>query len=507
MERMFWLISLLILEVVLEGNLTRGLIAKPLPRKLLTLGAAALLIIVTISLLFVDWRIWGLAIPFTLYRLINLKRIYMHRLPEEQLRMVAFRAFCWLLGLQALVAGTAWLIDTNNFGNTAFDVIVCLQLLTALIILRASTHTWQHAVVAADAKPLADAELPSVSVLVPARNETDDLERCLGALVASDYPKLEIVVYDDCSANKRTPEIIRSFAHEGVRFIQGDAPDETRWLAKNYAYNRLSDTATGDVLLFCGVDAVLEPQTIRKLVCILQERGKDMLSIMPLRDAPDTQGHALLQAMRYYWEVCLPRGFFKRPPVLSTCWLIRRQALEHMGGFESVSRSVTPEAPLARRAVATDAYGFIRSDNSIGVYSGKSTMEQYATSVRVRYPQLHRRLELVAVCALLELILFIAPIVGLIFSFTFDHGFAYGLAWSVTTACLLITYAMVSVGPKLTNATYGWLLMPVAFAVDFAILHISMWKYEFSSVDWKGRNVCVPVMHLPAPLGDITPSD
>src|SRR6185369_10184139 len=109
-----------------------------------------------------------------------------------------------------------------------------------------------------------------------------------------------------------------------------------------------------------------------------------------------------------------PRRFFKRPPVISTCWLIKRDVLERMGGFESVSRSVNPEAPLARRAVVSDAYGFVRSDSAMGIYSSKRAEDQYATSVRVRYPQLHRRLELVALVALCDALLLIGPFVGLL---------------------------------------------------------------------------------------------
>jgi len=68
-----------------------------------------------------------------------------------------------------------------------------------------------------------------------------------------DYPKLEIIVLDDCSQNKHTPEIIRSFAHDGVRFIQGEHPKPT-WLAKNQAYDRLAQESSGEFILFCGVD-------------------------------------------------------------------------------------------------------------------------------------------------------------------------------------------------------------------------------------------------------------
>lgn len=495
---MYALIGLLVLETALEGLIcSQGATAAPTLRKTASVATMALLCGAMVALIVADWRVWVWGTPIVAYRLLNLLRVHRGRLPAPQLRMVSLRAFNWFVIGQTAMTVLAWLAYRYAFNDIVFNVLVAAQLLGAVILLRASLHTWQHAGAPNNRETtLSDRELPSVSVLVPARNETEDLERCLQMLVASDYPKLEVLVLDDCSGNRRTPEIIRSFAHEGVRFIQGDLPDETRWLAKNYAYERLSEEASGELLLFCGVDALLEPQSIRQLVSMLQMRDKDMLSVMPLRAFRPGSGNAVLQSMRYYWEICLPRRFFKRPPVLSTCWLIRREALKRMGGFEAVSRSVTPEAPLARQAVITDAYSFIRSDEAMGIYSDKLPEEQYNTSVRVRYPQMHRRLELVALAAYCELLVLIGPLVGLLYSPYLSRGMAYAAVWVVSLCALFITYGLVTVGARITNRWFGWLFMPVAFVLDLIILHVSFWKYEFDTVDWKGRNVCVPVMQV-----------
>jgi hypothetical protein len=494
---MYWLISLLTFETILEGLLCNGLAAGiPLLRKIISVAISVTLIGVTIALCSTAWYIWLWSIPIVAYRLINILRNYRSRLPRPQLRVVSVRAFGWLVIGQVSIITIAWLTSSYEFEMNLLAVIASAQLLCAVILLRASMHTWRHASVMTDVTALVDTKLPSLSVLVPARNETDDLQECLSALVASDYPKLEIIVLDDCSVTRRTPDIIRSFAHQGVRFINGAIPDESRWLAKNFAYERLSQEASGELLLFCGVDTRVEPQSFRRLVEILEGRQKDMVSVMPLRAAGVSRGNSLLQAVRYYWEICLPRGFFKRPPVLSTCWLIRAAALQRMGGFESVSRSVSPEAPFARRAVITDAYSFIRSDETIGIYSNKEAVEQYSTSVRVRYPQLHRRLELVALVSLFELTFLLGPLIGLLVAADLVHAMAYVAVWGVALLCLLTTYAIVTVGARLANPWYGWMLMPVAFVMDLVVLHVSLWKYEFSSVEWKGRNVCIPVMQL-----------
>ncbi len=504
---MDWLAGLLVLETTLEGLLCDGGAVERLRwRRMAILLSAAVLILVTAVLCIQVGQIWLWAVPVVGYRLINLLRLYRNRLPAAQLRTVSLRAFGWLLTAEMVVVVLAWFATQYTLGSILFDVLLTAQLLNAVLLLRVSTRTWRHAAMPTQgAAALSDKQLPAVSVLVPARNETDDLQRCLERLVASDYPKLEILVLDDCSAVRRTPEIIRSFAHAGVRFVQGNAPDETHWLPKNYAYEQLAREASGELLLFCGVDVVMEPHTIRQLVSLLQDRKKDMLSVLPLRVRTISRGSSLLQVMRYYWEVCLPRRLFKRPPVLSTCWLVRSDALQHMGSFASVSRSVSPEAIFARRAVVTDAYSFVRSDEQLGLYSNKAAADQYDTSVRVRYPQLHRRLELVGLVAFYELFLLLGPFIGLFIAVYLPHPLLYAAIWAVSLACLMVTYSMVAVGTRLTGAWYGWLLMPVAFMVDLIMLHISLWKYEFSSVYWKGRNVCIPVMRIEA-QGDAAPT-
>jgi len=494
---MHWFIGLLILETVLEGLLCAGVSTA---HRRLRRGAVALLIavltIATLGLCALDWQVWIWTLPIISYRIINLLRLQYGRLPAQQLRSVSSRAFTWLIMSEILVVGIAGLTSRYAFGDALFNALVVLQMLCAGILLRASLRTWRHAAVPAAAAIFSDKELPSVSVLVPARNETDDLTRCLEVLVASDYPKLEILILDDCSATRQVPEIVRTFAHAGVRFVQGEAPDEMRWLAKNYAYEQLVHEASGEVLVFCGVDTMVAPHTIRQLVTLLESRGKDMLSVMPLRAATAGRGSSLLQATRYYWEMSLPRRLFKRPPVLSTCWLIRRNSLERAGGFAAISRSVNPEAPLARRAVVTDGYSFVRSDETLGLYSNKLATEQYDTSVRMRYPQLHRRLELVGVAVCFELLLLLGPFIGLMFAVYLPHPLFYVAAWLFCAACLSFTYCLIAVGARLTKAWYGWLLVPVAFAVDLLMLHISLWKYEFGNVYWKGRNVCIPVMGI-----------
>jgi hypothetical protein len=104
-------------------------------------------------------------------------------------------------------------------------------------------------------------------------------------------------------------------------------------LAKNQAYTQLATEASGEFLLFCGVDVRFGPQSIRQLVTLLSAKHKRMLSLTPVNESP---GLSFSQAIRYYWELTLPRRLFNRPPVMSSCWLIESKLLTQSGGFAAI---------------------------------------------------------------------------------------------------------------------------------------------------------------------------
>jgi hypothetical protein len=339
-----------------------------------------------------------------------------------------------------------------------------------------------------------DSQLPSISVCIPARNETEALNECLQALVASDYPKLEILVLDDHS-QKKTSDVVRSFAHAGVRYVKGEAPDGN-WLAKNWAYEQLYQTSNGELLVFCGVDIQLGVASLRQLVTIMLERNKEMLTLVPRNGVPHGRQWPglLLQPFRYGWEICLPRRAFRRPPALSSCWVARRDFIRHAGGFAAVSRSIAPESYLARRATADDGYSFITSSQQLAVTSRKDWRQQWQTALRTRYPQLHRRPELTLAVLAIELFCLLAPLVMSIVWLCFA-------AWGLAVVNIATSVLLLALYARLTRLTYqqflwrGLVLLPLVLLVNMTARLLSMRRYEFGDIYWKGRNVARPVLH------------
>jgi glycosyltransferase involved in cell wall biosynthesis len=338
----------------------------------------------------------------------------------------------------------------------------------------------------------ADRDLPTVSLLIPARNETTDLEECLRSALASDYPKLEIIVLDDCSQAK-TSDIIKGFAHDGVRFTQGEEPQE-RWLAKNQAYQRLTDEASGDLLLFCGVDVRFGTHAIKALVTELLNRDKEMISILPRRLSGSLAG-AFIQPMRYWWELSLPRRLFNRPAVLSTCWLIKRKALKRLGNFNAVSHSIIPEGFFARELVKTNDYSFIRANDTLDIQTHKLFTEQRATALRTRYPQLRRRPENVLLFVIADLLFLLGPFIGIIYGLIANDSIVLALS-AFASALLILNHVIVVQLTSPPNVVVALINFPVEVLTEVVISVLSMVRYEFGAVEWKDRNVCIPVMHV-----------
>lgn len=456
-------------------------------------GVLAIIVIATsVALLGHDWHVWLAPTFIVPYRVVNIVRFMRYSLQPDRLTSVSLRAHAWLSGAQLVLLGLSWALLSQPVVNLA-AWIAATQLVVALVLLRSAVQTWEYAKPASTPAHYSDRELPSVSVLVPARNETKQLQDCLESLVRSDYPKLEIIVLDDCSQNKHTPEIIRSFAQSGVRFIPGEVPSD-HWVAKNFACEQLRKEASGDLLLFTSADTVFAPTTVRAMVEELLSDKKEMLSILPSRSPEDRLHVSFLEPMRYFWELCLPRRLFKRPPVLSTSWIIRADRLDRDGGFASVQQSVAPETHFARKAVIADGYSFVRSGQRLAVYSTKDQTTQYDTTIRVRYPQLHRRLELVAITSFFELVFLVGPFVGILLSFLLPHSLAFLLVWLAIAIAVQLMYYYVSVETRLNTPIAALLTAPLAIVIDIYMLHLSLIRYEFSNVNWRGRNVCIPVM-------------
>ena len=125
------------------------------------------------------------------------------------------------------------------------------------------------------------APAPLVSVLIPARNEEENIETCLKSLRLQDYPNFEILVLDDNSSD-RTAEIVeRMAAKDGrIRLIKG-APLPQGWAGKPFACYQLAEKARGSWLMFIDADTTHATHMLRSTLALALELKTSMLSGFP----------------------------------------------------------------------------------------------------------------------------------------------------------------------------------------------------------------------------------
>lgn len=123
--------------------------------------------------------------------------------------------------------------------------------------------------------------VPSISILIPARNEEENIGNLLEQLATLEHSNLEIIVYNDHSEDK-TESIITHWAtlSPAIKIINGQQPPQG-WLGKNYACHQLSKAATGSILLFLDADVSVKKDFIKRSISHLQKYELHLLSIFP----------------------------------------------------------------------------------------------------------------------------------------------------------------------------------------------------------------------------------
>jgi len=193
-------------------------------RKFVAEGVAALLVVslpfifllplaqwTVISLVFL--QVWSVLIP---------ARLIFGRLDALFLRSSTMLSVGLIMGLVGLVLLGGYL-EFESHTNMLLIAIGVIAAAVGVAFIWQILWTYRHYRVPVLVPHIALKDLPTVSVCIPARNENAALADYITAALASDYPKLEVLVLDDCSQDD-TSEVIRSFAHQGVRFVQGSAP-------------------------------------------------------------------------------------------------------------------------------------------------------------------------------------------------------------------------------------------------------------------------------------------
>ncbi len=140
----------------------------------------------------------------------------------------------------------------------------------------------------ADIAPVLPADPPSLSVIVPARNEAHVIEPALRSIIALEYPRLEVVVIDDRSEDDTGAIVDRLSAEFPALQVVHVRELPPGWLGKTHALHVGASRAKGEYLLFSDADVHYEPTALQRAVAFCLDRRLDHVTIfpdLPLRSA------------------------------------------------------------------------------------------------------------------------------------------------------------------------------------------------------------------------------
>jgi hopene-associated glycosyltransferase HpnB len=356
-----------------------------------------------------------------------------------------------------------------------------LALVAWLYLLLLHGRFWQSGPVLESARPQ---RAPPVAVIVPARDEAEVIARSIGSLLAQDYAgPMRIVLVDDRSSDG-TGDVARRLAGIGQRLtVISGAPRRAGWTGKLWAVQQGVEATDEDILLLTDADVVHDPAHLASLVAQLERTSADLVSEMVALNCESLGERALVPAFVNFFALLYPFEWVNDPMRATAAAaggtiLIRRRALDRIGGLGSIRGALIDDVALARAVKCGGRIWLGHSvlARSIRRYPGFADL--WNMIARSAYVQLRHSPAFLALTIIGMAWLFLLPV-----SATLLHPHWIGLA-----AWILMAVSFMPTLRRFNLASWWAPLLPATAAFYMAATIGSAISYHTGrGAVWKGR--------------------
>jgi chlorobactene glucosyltransferase len=327
---------------------------------------------------------------------------------------------------------------------------------------------------------------PLVSVLIPARNEERNIERCLNSLLNQLYADYEILVLDDNSTDGTLPILQRiAAADKRVRIYSGKPlPDD--WYGKPFALHQLAQHAKGEILIFTDADTIHGPTSISWAVTNLQGLKADMVSGY-IGQVFHTFGECVTVPVMFFLTGFVIPLFLNRFSKKLSCFsaaigqfiVIKSEVLRAIGGCEAFRKKTSEDIYMSRyvkRMGYSTRFLNISEHVKCRMYKGfRSAVEGIGKNIFDFLGKNVIVLSLMAVAVFFFLFLPFPLLIGCI---------ASSSPWALHIVVVVILYTLTWLFMFLGQRLNWWycFLWPLMFLI---LLYMAGWSY-FRTVSGKG---------------------
>src|SRR5580704_6291110 len=202
--------------------------------------------------------------------------------------------------------------------------------------------------------PVACMRGPRVDIVVPARDEAESIGPVIASLLAQDYgagfPKsFAVTLVDDNSTDGTAGRAGRA---PNLNVLQG-TPKPAGWVGKMWALEQGIAAGDAPLILLTDADILHEPRHLSTLVACLERSSLDMVSEMVHLNCSSLAERALVPAFVYFFQMLYPFAKVNdaRSSVAAAAGgtvLIRREALERIGGIGAIKGALIDDVSLAK---------------------------------------------------------------------------------------------------------------------------------------------------------------
>jgi glycosyltransferase involved in cell wall biosynthesis len=329
-------------------------------------------------------------------------------------------------------------------------------------------------------KPYTD----QVSILIPVRNEEENILRLLQSIHQQDYQNYEVLILDDDSTD-RTNEICTGFAntHPSFRVIKGEGlPRE--WLGKNFACHQLAQLAKGSFFLFVDADEQINNGLINSAVHRMYMQKLGLLSLFTNQQMPSFGEKLVVPLMHYILLNLLP---------LRLIYLVKNYSVAAASGqfmlfnadiyrkyqwHETVKDKVVEDVEIMKQVKAASFNGEALLANSM---ISCRMYKNYSTAVN----GFSKNFLAAFNYKILLFLIYIVLIIGgpMIIMMTLDFHLIFFMA-----GLIILTRVMVSLTAG-QNAWYNIILHPLQMFSLTVVAFLAVQRHLTKTIIWKGRRI------------------
>ncbi len=336
-------------------------------------------------------------------------------------------------------------------------------------------------------------EKPLISVLIPARNEEDNIKRCINSLLKQDYENIEILVLDDGSTD-RTAEVINKLSKKDVRVrLYHGKPLARGWLGKSYACQQLAGYAKGQYFIFVDADTLHFPTSISSAVACLLKYEVDALSVFAKQIMVTLHERMTLPFSNFMILGFMPLALIRKSKKALFCtaigqfMLFKKEVYEAIGGHESVKGEILEDIIISKQ-VKRYGYKFMIFDGRSNLYcrmyhNFSEVVNGYA---KVLFPAFDHSIPVISTVIVSIAVGYLVPFIMLPLGIIFDWQQIYINIIVLQIIFVLIPKIILSI--RFRMKAVDLLLHPFSVIYLLSTMVNSVLQYRLNTgVCWKGR--------------------